>query len=166
MKLSGKRCTIWPAAVLVAGLTAGCSKPDNKAEMVGKWQARPQAGIMSGIKEADRSGSVAQGKALAQYYSRMSAEFRPDNTFTLNVGLPMEGIWQVSDTGEVTSVIKIAGKPYGSKDLPMTGTLERSVKMLTLSPPVGKVIWAAWFLRSYKHLGQARSSCPIFDRKS
>jgi hypothetical protein len=36
MKLSEKRYTIWTASVLLAGLTAGCGKSDNKAEMVGK----------------------------------------------------------------------------------------------------------------------------------
>lgn len=102
MKL--KRSTVAAFAALV--MLAGCGGV-SESDLVGNWTSRTETKAPAG------SGSIGQFAEVAKDVFAPRLELNKDNTFTLTVGAPMEGNWELKDNQVILTATKVAGLDAG-----------------------------------------------------
>lgn len=121
------------AIAAVALSLTGCGFSEKN--LVGKWTGKVN------LSDADRK---AAGDQAAQAESMNAAlEFKEDKTYTLTIGLPIEGTWVYADNNVTLTTTKVMGMdvssmPGGGKDnKPQVMKVEDGGKKLVLSDPSG-----------------------------
>ncbi|MCH7945785.1 MAG: hypothetical protein IIC73_07210, partial [Armatimonadetes bacterium] len=87
------------AAVAAAVGCGGVSESD----LVGNWTSRTETEPAAG------SGAAGQAAEVAKDVFAPRLELNKDRTFTLTVGLPMEGTWEFEDGQVILTATEVAG---------------------------------------------------------
>lgn len=122
-------------AVCVA--TAGCSKPNPQEVIYGNWKIRPEWIAVEEAKPVDSFFSAEDVKRINTFNRSMALLVKPDNTFILTMGAPMDGTWTFSEDKIVLTfsadVINRSGRGLPSTTL--TGHLDRKTGHLDIPIP-------------------------------
>jgi hypothetical protein len=121
------------AVAAVALSLAGCGFSEKS--LVGTWSGKIN------LSEADRKEAGAQASAAEAMTT--SLEFKEDKTFSLTMGVPIEGTWTYADKNVTLTTTKVMGMdissiPGADKDnKPQILKVEDGGKKLVLSDPSG-----------------------------
>jgi hypothetical protein len=118
----------------VALSLAGCGFSEKS--LVGTWTGKVN------LSDADRKAAGEQAAAAESMTATL--EFKEDKTFSLSVGLPVEGTWTYADNNVTLTTTKVAGMDVsgmpggGADNKPQVMKVEDGGKKLVLSDPTGK----------------------------
>ncbi|MBC7809350.1 MAG: hypothetical protein H7145_24715 [Akkermansiaceae bacterium] len=110
------------AAVCTAAFLVGCSRQEPKAVLLGSWKIRQDSVAERTSGSGGVFGSAGGSKSTADFYKNITADFRPDQTFTLTMGVPMEGTWALTDNKVTLTIVSVGGQmvPSGPGTTPQT----------------------------------------------
>jgi hypothetical protein len=121
-------------------LGTGCSQPDPKQMLQGDWRVRPTSATIQGVKMTDDNTTRRQARELGQFLGSFAISFRPDGTFTFNMGpVPLTGTWTMEGKKVTMQVTAMGGQKAPSNErasmLTFTGDLDTRLKVLDVEYP-------------------------------
>ncbi|MBC8135394.1 MAG: hypothetical protein H8F28_05825 [Fibrella sp.] len=113
---------ILAATVCGTAFSIGCTRQEPKAVLIGSWKIRQDSIAERTSNGGGMFGSAQSTKSTTDFYQKITADFRPDQTFTLTMGLPMEGKWAIEGNKVTLTIIRVAGQmvPNGPGSTPQT----------------------------------------------
>lgn len=123
--------------VLLIG--TGCSQPDPKKMLEGDWRVRPTSVVAQTTRIMDDNTTQRQARQMGQFFGSFSLSFRPDGSFTFNMGMPLEGKWTINGKKVTMNVTSMGGRPIPANEKSVLSTftadLDTKLEVLDLEFP-------------------------------
>lgn len=127
------------SALYATVLLTGCSAPDASKMVVGNWVLRQDSIANHLGKDSIVNSPPDEQAKTGAFYRGMTLAIRPDKTYTILMGVPMEGAWSVAKNAITLTIVSVNGRvvPMAPSAAPqtLTGHLDTWQNHLDISMP-------------------------------